>query len=140
MKFTEREMTVAVDAVGKQLYAATRPPWKRGTVDADWEALTPGQKYQRRAAAGEMVLPALLGLPERPTVGKAPEFTEEEYAAAAEEGARQLFDHREPGSWDRLSARKRSGMVTATAALTRAAVAAMPIRQDPDALVVPDHL
>ena len=35
MKFTEREMTVAVDVVGKTLYAAKRPPWKRGSTDAD---------------------------------------------------------------------------------------------------------
>jgi hypothetical protein len=140
MKFTEREMTVAVDAVGKQLYAAARPPWKRKTVDADWAELTAGQKYQRRAAAGEMVLPALLALPERPTVGTTPEFSDEEYAEAAKAGARQLVDQREPGAWDRLGARKQGSMVEATAALTRLAVVAMPIRQDPDAIIVPDHL
>lgn len=133
-------MTVAVDAVGRQLHAATKPPWKRKGAEDEWEQMTPGQKYQRRAAAGEMVIPVLLALPDRPTVGRPPEFTDEELATAAEEGARSLVDHQEPGTWERLPEKKRQATLGATVALTRVALAAMPIRQDPDAIVVPDHL
>ena len=133
-------MTVAVDAVAKQLHVATRPPWKRKGAEDEWEQMTPGQKYQRRAAAGEMVLPVLLALPDRPTVGRPPEFSDEELAAAAVDGSRALVDHRQPGAWQALSDRKQRAMVDATVALTRAAIAAMPIRQDPDAIIVPDHL
>lgn len=140
MKFTEREMTVAVEAVARQLYVAKRAPWRRGGADASWEAQAPIDKYQHKAAAGEMILPALLALPERPTVGATPQFSGAEYAAAAEEAIHALMDHREPGSWDAMPPRRRSLLVRSTAGLTRTAVEAMPVRQDPDALIVPDHL
>lgn len=140
MKFTEPEMTVAVESVARHLFVATRPPWRRASAEAAWTAMTPAQKYQHRSAAGEMVLPALVALPERPTVGTRPEFSDEEYAQAAEAAARGLLEHRSPRSWDAMPERRRRRLVRSTAALTRRAVAAMPVRQDPDGLVVPDHL
>lgn len=140
MRFTEREMTTAVDVVARQLFSATRLPWRKGRAEDAWRELAPMEKYQRRSAVGEAVLPALVALPERPTVGASPEFSKDEYAEAAEAASRSLLDQRRPGAWDELSEKKRARMVRATAALTRAAVNAMPIRQDPDALVVPDHL
>ncbi|MCD4536576.1 hypothetical protein LRP67_20995 [Nocardioides sp. cx-169] len=140
MRFTEHEMTVGVDAVARRLFAATRPPWRRGDAAAAYDALGKAEAYPRKAAAGEIVLPVLTALPERPTVGARPEFSAEEYEAAAEAGSRQLLEHRRPGAWDAMSPRKRRRLVAAAAELTRVAVAAMPVRQDPDALVVPDHL
>lgn len=140
MKFTEREMTTAIEVVARQLFSATRPPWRRGSAEEAWDSLAPIEKYHRRAAVGEAVLPALVALPERPTVGARPEFSPEEYAEAAEAASRSLVDQRAPDTWDGLPDKKRSRMVRATAALTRAAVEAMPIRQDPDAIIVPDHL
>jgi hypothetical protein len=140
MRFTEREMTVAVDAVARRLYVATRMPWRRGGADAAWDSLGTIDRYNRKAAVGEAVLPALVALPERPTVGARPEFTKDEYAAAAEVASRTLLEQRKPGSWDALPERRRRRLVAATAALTRSAVAAMPVRQDPDALTAPDHL
>lgn len=119
MKFTEREMTVGIDKVAQALFTATLPPWRKEKQTA-WELLPKFEKYQRRAAVGEAVIPALIALPERPTVGATPEFSKEEYAAAA-------------GS-------------KAKAKLTRLVVEAMPLRRDPDALlgtddfVVPDTL
>jgi len=133
-------MTTGVDAVARHLFAATRPPWRRRDIDADWEALAPIDKYNRRSAVGEMVLPALQALPERPTVGAVPAFDDTEYAAAAEAASRDLMEHRSPGAWDKLPERRRRRLVRATAALTRTAVSAMPVRQDPDDLTVPDHL
>jgi ribosomal protein L29 len=140
MKFTEREMTVAVDVVGKTLYAAKRPPWKRGSIDADWDSLKPIEKYHHRAAAGEMILGPLVALPERPTVGATPQFTDEELEDATAESAANLMNHRTPEAWDRLSDKQRSKLVRATVAFVRIGINAMPIRQDPDALTVPDHL
>ncbi|HEX5769739.1 MAG TPA: hypothetical protein VFY11_02160 [Nocardioidaceae bacterium] len=140
MRFTEREMTVAVDAVARRLFTATRMPWRRGGSDAAWEALAPIERYNRKTAVGETILPALLALPERPTVGARPAFDDEEYAAAAEVGARALLEHRSPDAWDRMPVRRRQRLVKANVALTRMAVDAMPVRQDPDAVVVPDHL
>lgn len=140
MRFTEHEMTVAVDAVARRLFSATRPPWRRGDVDAAYDALTPAESYPRKAAAGEIVLPVLTALPERPTVGARPEFSDAEYEEAAEAGSRQLLEHRRPGAWDAMPVRRRRRLVTTAAELARVGVAAMPVRQDPDALIVPDHL
>jgi hypothetical protein len=140
VKFTEREMTVGVEAVARTLYAGTRPPWKRGDADSVWADLDRAARYRHLAAAGELVLPALVALPERPTVGATPSFSSDEYAEAAEAGSRALMEQRRPGSWDQLSDRRRKRVNRATEAMTRVAVQAMPFRQDPDALVVPDHL
>ncbi len=133
-------MTAAVDAVARQLHAATRP-WaalRKGGVEAAWREMKPMGKYHRKAAAGEMVLPALVALPERPTVGARPDFTAAEYEEAARSGTRDLLERRSPGSWDAMPERRRTRLVRTTAALTRVGVHAMPVRQDPDALVVPD--
>ena len=140
MRFTEREMTAAVDAVARRLFSATRPPWRRGGVDAAWEALAPIEKYNRRSAVGEMVLPVLQALPERPTVGARPVFDDVEYAEAAEATCRAQLEHRSPGAWEKTPERRRRRLVRTTAAMTRTAVEAMPVRQDPDDLTVPDHL
>lgn len=140
MRFTEREMTVAVDTVARQMFAATRPPWRRGDVDAAWEELRPIDRYQRKKAVGETVLPALDALPERPTVGAHPEFSDEEYTEAATAGGRALLEQRSPGAWDRMPERRRRRLVRAAAALTRTAIRAMPVRRDPDDATVPDHL
>lgn len=133
-------MTAGVDAVARHLFAATRPPWRRGKADAAWQALAPIEKYNRRSAVGEIVLPVLQALPERPTVGAPPAFSDGEYAEAAEAASRALVEHRKPGTWSTMPERRRKGMVRTTAALTRRAVTAMPVRQDPEDLTVPDHL
>ena len=140
MRFTEREMTTAIDTVARGVFTATRPPWRRGAADVAWEGLPRVERYNHKSAVGEMVLPALVALPERPTVGARPAFTDEEYTAAAEAASRTLVEHRGPGAWDALSVRRRRQLVRATAALTRSAVEAMPVRQDPDSVIVPDHL
>jgi len=128
-------MTVAVGAAAQVVHAASRPPWKRGSAEADWRALSKADQYHHKATAGEVVLPGLLALPERPTVGEAPAFTDEEYAEAAAAGARALLEQRRPGAWDGLGDRKRRALVESGVALLRAAVAAMPVRQDPDGLL-----
>lgn len=133
-------MTVAVDTVARELFAATRAPWRRGASDAAWDQLAPIERYNRKAAVGEMVLPVLQGLPERPTVGATPVFTDAEYADAAEAASRALLEHRRPDAWEAMPERRRRRLVRSTAALARRAVAAMPVRQDPDNLIVPDHL
>ena len=140
MKFTEPEMTAAVEAVARELFASTRAPWRRGRPDAAWEGLSPMEKYKRKSAVGELLLPVLQALPERPTVGAPPVFTDEEYAEAAETTGRALLEHRTPGVWNSMSERRRRRLLRASVAMARTAVAAMPVRQDPDNLVVPDHL
>jgi hypothetical protein len=143
VKFTEQELTAAVEAAARHTYAASRPPWRRGEADLAWEQAPAIEKFQHRSAAGEVLLPVLSALPERPTLGARPEFSEQEYAEAAEGVTRTLVDKRKPGSWDRLPARRRQALVGSTVALAKDAVQAMPVRLDPDdprGFVVPDHL
>jgi hypothetical protein len=140
MRFTERELTAAVDGLARRLFAATRPPWRRGGADDAWDDLPAIERFNRRSAVGEVVLPALVALPDRPTVGAPPEFSDEELTEAAESTARALLEHRSPGAWEAMPERRRRRLVRANVALTRTALGAMPIRQDPDDLTVPDHL
>ncbi|WP_341925368.1 hypothetical protein [Nocardioides psychrotolerans] len=140
MRFTEHEMTVAVDAVARRLHAATRPPWRRGDADTAYDALDRMRRWRLKVSAGEVVLPVLTALPERPTVGARPEFTDAELATAAESASRDVMEHRKPGAWDALPAKRRGRVLATAVELTRVAVAGMPVRQDPDALIVPDHL
>lgn len=140
MRFTEHEMTVAVDAVARRLHAATRPPWRRGDAATAYDGLDRMKKWRLKVTAGEVVLPVLTALPERPTVGERPEFTEAEYAAAAASAGRDVMEHRKPGAWDALGTKRRAALVATAVELTRVGVTGMPVRQDPDALIVPDHL
>ena len=50
------------------------------------------------------------------------------------------MDHRKPGTWDGLSHKKQQRLAQATGLMVQIGVLAMPIRQDPDAFIVPDHL
>lgn len=140
MRFTEHELTVAVEGVARRLFESTPKLVRRAAGATDWEALTRMQRYRHLAAAAESLLPGLIALPERPTVGAPPPFTDAEYAAAADEAGRARTERQRPGAWDALPARRRRKLVDAAVGLLRMGVAAMPLRQDPDALVVPDHL
>lgn len=124
MKFTEREFTVAVDELAQQLFAASRPRWKRKGVDEAWRELAPMEKYGLRTTVGDLALPVLVALPERPTVGATPAFSDEEWADAT------------AAAFPDADADKQG----AAQMMARAAVELMPIRQDPDAIVIPDHL
>ncbi|WP_370616832.1 hypothetical protein [Mumia sp. Pv 4-285] len=140
MKFTEREMTIAVEAVARQAFEALPGFMRRKVGAASWEELPKMSRYQLLSAASTLLLPSLTALPERPTVGATPEFTDEEYDAAAESVLRERTDRSDPGTWERISPRKRRKQVEAAVLALRAGVEAMPHRQDPDALIVPDHL
>lgn len=124
MRFTERELTVAVDELAQQLFAAGRPRWKRKHTEDGWRELPPMQKYALRSSVGDLALPVLVALPERPTVGEAPRFSEDEWNDAVAAG---LPD---------ADADKRAAALT----MAQVAIELMPVRQDPDAIVIPDHL
>jgi len=124
MRFTERELTVAVDRLAEEAFAASLPRRKRKDADAEWQALTPIQKYGVRSTVADFAIPVLLALPDRPTVGAIPQFSDEEWTEAAQAAFAEADDaHR----------------MTAIA-MARTAVEVMPIRQDPDAIVIPDYL
>lgn len=140
MRFTEHEMTVAVEAVARQAFE-TLPGFMRRKVGAStWAELPKMDRYRLLSASSRLLIPGLTALPERPTVGATPGFTDEEYAEAAETALRDRVDRDEPGAWEAVSERKRRKQAEAAAVTLRVGVEAMPHRQDPDALIVPDHL
>ncbi len=134
MRFTEHELTVGVEAVARTLHRAARPPWRRRVAADTFADLDRAARYRHLAAAGEVVLPVLLALPERPTVGRSPQFDAAEWRAAATEGARQTLERRRPGGWDAMPEKRRARTAASAVALARIAVEAMPPRSDPDAL------
>ncbi len=140
MRFTEHEMTVAVEAVARELFASTPRLVRKASGATEWEQLSRMARFRHLVTAGDLVLTGLVALPERPTVGATPAFTDEEYVAAATESFRTRAEQQRPGAWDALPARRRRKSIEPTVVLLRTAVRAMPHRQDPDALIVPDHL
>ena len=132
MRFTEHELTVALAGAAKMVVAAQRKDVRRGKVEIDqvWESMGRYERYQVLDSIGSQVLPALVALPDVPVeAGTRPTFTDAQVIGVVEE---QLGE--EGG---RL---RRKVVVAARVALVRAALAALPPRQDPDALVVPDSL
>ena len=130
MRFTEHELTVAVTSAAK-VVAAGKVGRRRAKDDDAWEAMSKLERYHLLEAVGSQVLPVLLALPDvEVEAGTRPAFTDEQVAAAVE----QTMGETGVG---RLRAKV---AVAARVTLVRTALAELPIRQDPDALTVPDHL
>lgn len=129
MRFTEHELTRALEGAAKSVLAARRGN-RRRDVDEVWAGLTRYQRYQLLDSLGDEVLPVLVGLPDvEVEPGTRPTFTDEQVAAVVAE--------RLPAAGGRL---RRAAELRVRVALVQAALAGVPPRQDPDALVVPDHL
>ena len=134
MRFTEHELTVAVTAAAKTVAGAKvrrRARRDQAWGDEAWEAMSKIDRYHLLDAVGSQVLPVLVALPdiEVPT-GTRPSFTNEQVAAAVQE---TLGD-------SGVGRIRQKVAVAARAALVQAALAQLPVRQDPDALIVPDSL
>ena len=129
MRFTEHEMTRAMEAAAKSVLALRRAN-RRRDVDVVWSEMTRYQRYQLLDSLGDQVLPVLVALPDvEVAAGTRPTFTDEQVTAAVTE--------RMAADGGRL---RRAVLLRARVALVQAALAGVPPRQDPDALVVPDHL
>jgi hypothetical protein len=128
MRFTEHELTVAVTAAAKTVADARQRGVRRragGGVDETWTALTPYERYQVLEAVGSQILPVLVALPDvEVAAGTRPTFSDAEVLAAVEE---TLGD-----AGGRL---RRRVVLAARVALVRAALAELPPRHDPDAVV-----
>jgi hypothetical protein len=131
VRFTERELTVALEGVAKSVLAAQDKTVRKGrrTADDAWAELSKFQRFQLLDGLGGQVLPVLVGLPDVDVaIGTRPTFTDAQVREAVEE---RLGDVR---------GIKRKVMLEARVALVRVALQQVPPRQDPDALIVPDHL
>lgn len=128
MRFTEHELTVAVTAAAKAV--AGGKARRRAQDDESWDAMSKIDRYHLLEAVGSQVLPVLLALPdvEVPS-GTRPTFTDEQVTTAVEQTL--------PSGVGRL---RQKVAAAARLTLVRTALAQLPVRQDPDALIVPDHL
>ncbi|WP_300645651.1 hypothetical protein [Nocardioides sp.] len=130
MRFTEHELTRAMEAAAKSVLAVRRSN-RRRDVEQVWAGMTRYQRYQLLDSLGDQVLPVLVALPDVEVApGTRPSWTD----AEVEQVVRERLDAT-PGG--RL---RRAVVLKARVALVQAALAGVPPRQDPDALVVPDHL
>lgn len=131
MRFTEHELTAALTGAAKDVLAAQDKGARKGrrTPDELWEELGKFQRFQLLDGLGDQLLPVLVSLPDvEVEAGTRPTFTDAQITAAVEE---RLGDER---------GMKRKVLLKARVALVRLALSHVPPRQDPDALIVPDHL
>jgi hypothetical protein len=131
MRFTERELTVALEGAAKSVLAAQDKSVRkrRRTPDDAWAGLSKFQRFQLLDGLGDQLLPVLVGLPDVDVApGTRPTFTDAQVTAAVDERL---------GSVGGL---KRKVLLAGRVALVKIALEALPPRADPDALIVPDHL
>jgi hypothetical protein len=131
MRFTERELTVALEGAAKSVLAVQDKSVRkrRRTADDAWAELTRYQRFQLLDGLGDQLLPVLVALPDVEVApGTRPTFTDKQISAAVEErlGA--------------VKGIKRKVLLAGRVALVKIALEAVPPRADPDALIVPDHL
>ena len=131
VRFTERELTVALEGAAKAVLATQDKSVRKGrrTPDEAWDALTRYQRFQLLDGLGDQLLGVLVGLPDvEVAVGTRPTFTDEQVAAAVKERSGDLGGLRG------------KVLLKARVALVQLALSHIPPRADPDALIVPDHL
>ena len=129
MRFTEHELTVAVTAAAK--IVARGKVARRAKAESAWDEMSKLDRYHLLDAVGGQVLPVLLALPDvEVPAGTRPTFTDEQILAAVQETLGE-------SGVGRL---RQKVAVAARLTIVRTALAQLPVRQDPDALIVPDSL
>jgi hypothetical protein len=131
MRFTEHELTAALTGAAKTVLAAQRRDVRKGKRDIDsvWDELDRYQRFKVLDALGDQLLPVLVALPDvEVAAGTRPTFTDQQVTEAVE------------GVMGEGKGLRRKVELTARVALVQSALASVPPRIDPDALVVPDHL
>jgi hypothetical protein len=132
MRFTERELTVALEGAAKSVLAAQDKDVRKGrrTPDDAWAALSRYQRYQMLDGLGDQLLGVLVALPDVDVeIGTRPTYTDDEVAAAIQER-----------SGEEAKGMRGKVLLKARVALVQLALSHVPPRADPDALIVPDHL
>jgi hypothetical protein len=132
VRFTEHELTTALTGAAKAVLATQRKDVRRGRADIDtvWNEMDRYQRFQLLDRLGSEILPVLVALPDvEVATGTRPSYTD-----------REVSDTVEALVGDGLGKVRRVVLVKTRTALVQSALAHLPPRQDPDALVVPDHL
>jgi len=132
VRFTEHELTTALTGAAKAVLATQRKDVRRGRADIDtvWNEMDRYQRFQLLDQLGSEILPVLVALPDvEVATGTRPSYSD-----------REVSDTVEALVGDGLGKVRRVVLVKTRTALVQSALAHLPPRQDPDALVVPDHL
>ena len=132
MRFTEHELTAALTGAAKALLATQRKDVRRGRTDIDavWNEMDRYQRFQLLDQLGSEILPVLVALPDvEVATGTRPSYSD-----------REVSDAVEALVGDGIGKVRRVVLVKTRTALVQSALAHLPPRQDPDALIVPDHL
>ncbi len=132
MRLTEHELTAALHGAAKAVLTGQSREVRRGRKDIEtvWDEMDRLQRFKLLDSLGDQLLPVLVGLPDvEVEPGTRPSFTDEQIIEAVEA---RLGD-----VGGRL---RRKAVVAARVALVRTALAHVPPRTDPDALLPPVDL
>jgi hypothetical protein len=130
MRFTEHELTAALTGAAKSVLAAQSRDIRKGRTDVDavWDSMGRYERFQLLDALGGQILPVLVALPDVEVApGTRPSYPDRQISEVVaglvgDEGGRL----------------RRAVVVKARTALVQTALAHVPPRLDPDALIVPD--
>jgi hypothetical protein len=130
MRFTEHELTAALTGAAKSVLAAQSRDIRKGRTDVDavWDSMDRYERFQLLDALGGQILPVLVALPDVEVApGTRPSYPDRQISEVVAglvgvEGGRL----------------RRAVVVKARTALVQTALAHVPPRLDPDALIVPD--
>jgi len=130
MRFTEHELTAALTGAAKVMLATDRKVRKSdGGADAAWESMDRYARFQLLDGLGDQILPVLVALPDVDVApGTRASYATRDISAVVEE----KMSAAEGGKLRRAVA------VKARTMLVQAALASMPPRIDPDALINPE--
>lgn len=142
MRFTEHELTAALNGAAKSVLAARRRGIRRQKVDVDeaWEAMDRYQRFRLQEAIGDQILPVLVALPDVEVgPGTRPTFTDAQITAAVEDRlSREDGLDEQDGQRGQRGRLRRKAVLLSRVALVKVALASVPPRRDPDALLPPD--
>jgi hypothetical protein len=126
MRFTEYELTAALGGAARSVLASRRR-FRRGgaDVDAAWDAMDRYQRFKLLDALGGEILPVLVALPDVEVApGTRPSYS-----------TRQVSETVAGLVGDDVGKLRRAALVKARTALVETALAHVPPRRDPDALL-----
>lgn len=132
MRFTEHEMTVGLAGAAKYLLSMQNRDVRRGKLDIEqvWNSLDKFARFQILDGLSEQVLPIMVALPDIEVAGG----ERVSYSDA------QIKETVEAQTGQVVGLLKRSATIRARIELIKAALAALPVRRDPNGLLNSDDL
>ena len=131
MRFTEHELTAALTGAAKSVVASGKKFRKAGAdIDAVWDGMDRYERFKLLDALGGQILPVLIALPDVEVApGTRPAYS-----------ARQVSETVTGLVEAEVGKLRRAVLIKARTALVQTALAHVPPRLDPDALVNSEDL